>query len=351
MEINDIQEAMLDLRQELQRNYRKNPDNVFTTGVEGYWSNLDKDESRHLADISEKMGARSAVSAYYPHLFNVIFSLKRQGGLELLDISGHEKCIDYGCMWGALTIPLAKRCSYVLGIDQTMNSLRFLNMRIKEEGLCNVDLLCGSLNEYKNFNNKFDIAIVNGVLEWLPEEGDVELKNYYGKHKPKRYAGKPRDRQLSFLKRVHQDLSNDGKVYLAIENRFDFKMFFGAREPHSNLFFASILPRRMANWLSNVKLGRPYMNWTYSFRGVKDLLRDAGFSKVELYMCFPDYRYPERIIPYGGSLKNFTPTISLKNEKGQKSNKRCLARLGEFLFFRILRLKFFAPSIIAIGHK
>ena len=350
--MNDTQSSsIIGIREELRRSYEQNADNIFISDKEGYWSNLDKDESRHMADVSEKSGTHDAVRINYPHLFNVIFSPKRQGGLELLDLSGEESCVDYGCMWGALTIPLAKRCNYVLGIDQTMDSLRFLNTRIKEEGLSNIDLLCGSLKDIRSFKNKFDIAVINGVLEWMPEDGVVELKTYYGQYRHKRYTGNPKSQQLSFLKNVHQELATDGKLYLAIENRFDFKMFFGVKEPHSNLFLASVLPRKMANLLSKIRLGRPYINWTYSFQGVKTLLRKAGFSKIELYMCFPDYRYPERIIPYGGSLKSFTPTISIKSEKGRISYKRFLARVGELLFFKILRLKFFAPSIIAIGHK
>jgi 2-polyprenyl-3-methyl-5-hydroxy-6-metoxy-1,4-benzoquinol methylase len=351
MKTDKIEKAPADFRQELQCSYRKITENIFVSDKEGYWSNLDKHESRHLADVSEKTVTRDAVRAHYPYLFNIIFSPKRQAGLELLNLSGKESCIDYGCMWGAITIPLAKRCNYVLGVDQTLDSLRFLGARAKEGKLDNIDLLCCNLKNLKNFKNQFDIAIVNGVLEWIPEDGDIELKNYYGQYRPKLYTGNPGGQQLNFLKTVHQNLNAGGKLYLAIENRFDFKVFFGAREPHSNLFFVSFVPRKMADWISMMKLGRPYTNWLYSFRGIESLLLESGFSKIELYMCFPDYRYPERIIAYDGSLRNFTPTISLRNDVGRKSYKRFLARIGEFIFFKILRLKFFAPSIIAIGYK
>ncbi|MDD5428992.1 MAG: class I SAM-dependent methyltransferase [Candidatus Omnitrophica bacterium] len=347
-----VQKKPEDIRHELQAGYKKAAGNIFISDRQGYWSNLDKDESRRLADISSETGPRAAVRKHYPQFFNVIFSPKRQGGLELLDLSGEESCVDYGCMWGAMTIPLAKRCGYVLGVDQTLDSLRFLSTRLKEEKLDNVDLLCSNLKSLGNFRNKFDVALVNGVLEWIPESGDIELKRYYGQYKPKEYSGPtPGEQQLAFLKTVHRNLNDGGRIYLAIENRFDFKMFLGAKEPHSNLFFVSFLPRKAADWISKIKLGRPFTNWLYSFKGIKKVLEESGFSRVELYMCFPDYRYPERIIPYGGSLKDFTPTISPANDMGRKSYKRFLARIGEFAIFGILRLKFFAPSIIAIGHK
>ena len=351
MKTDKIQGTFTDFRRELQDNYKKNAENIFTADKEGYWSNLGKNENQHLLSALKEASTSDAVLKYYPDLFSIIFSPKRQGGLELLELSGNENCIDYGCMWGALTVPLAKRCNYVLAVDQTLDSLKFLSARIKEEKLDNVDLLCANLNDLRKFRNKFDLAIVNGIVEWIAEEGNIELKRYYGQYQHKDYNGNPGREQVSFLKNVYQNLSSQGRIYLAIENRYDFKMFFGAKDPHVDLLFTSFLPRRMANWVSKICLGRPYVNWLYSFQGIKSLLRDCGFSKIELFMCFPDYRFPERIIPYAGSLINFSPTISLENEKGKRPLRRLLARIGESLIFKTLRLKFFAPSIIAIAYK
>lgn len=326
-------------------------DGIWFGSTGGYWSNLDKEESRGLVEIMKYARTDETVKIHHPELFDAIFSPKRQSGLELLNLSGEEKCVDYGCMWGALTIPLAKRCSYVLGIDQTLDSLKLLDLRLKEEQLDNVELLCADLKSLKKFRNNFDVAVVNGVLEWIAEEGDIELNKYFGQRRFKQYTDNPRIQQLSFLKNVYQNLNANGRLYLAIENRYDFKMFFGARDPHTDLLFTSFLPRTAADWISRLNLGRPYVNWLYSFSGIKKILRQAGFSKIDLYMSFPDYRFPERIIPYKKGLRNFRPTISLKNEKGDRPLIRYLARAGEFVIFRILRLKYLAPSIIAIGYK
>lgn len=339
------------IREEIQNSYQNIEGRIYSTGLEGYWSNLDKKENQELISALGCMGTKDSIERYQPWLSGIIFSPKRAGGLELLDLSGEESCIDYGCMWGALTLALAKRCAYVVGIDQTMDSLRFLNARIKEEGLENVDLLCGDLREIKHFENKFDVAVVNGVLEWIPESGPIELKKYYGKHDSKEYSVDPGLQQMLFLKKVLQNLNADGKLYLAIENRFDFKMFLGMKDPHANILFASFLPRKVANLLSRLILGRPYVNWLYSFKGIEGLLKRAGFSNVVLYMCFPDYRFPERIMPYNSSLKGFRTTISLRNAKGQITIKRNLGAVAEYITFKILKAKYFAPSIVAIAYK
>lgn len=339
------------LRDCLQNNFLQVKEHLFVSQENGYWSNLNKEENRKLIGALENMTTREAINKYQGQLYEIIFSPKRQAGLELLDLSGNEICVDYGCMWGALTIPLAKRCKYVLGIDQTLDSLNLLNARLKEDKISNIDLLCGDLRKSNIFIGKSDIAVVNGVLEWIPEEGSINLRAYYGKYASKTYSINPKYKQLQFLKSVHQSLSSNGKIYLAIENRFDFKMFLGAKDPHANLLFTSLLPRKVADLISKIRLGRKYVNWLYSFNGIQSLLEESGFSKVDLYMCFPDYRFPERIIPYDMPLRNFRPTISLKNVKGKFSVKRFLARIAEFVFFGIFRAKYFAPSIIAIGYK
>lgn len=337
----------------LKSQYQINSEDIFFSDNNGYWSNLNKEENKVLIESLQHCSAREALVKHQAWLEDVVYSPKRQAGLELLQLSGDEFCIDYGCMWGALTIPLAKRVKFVLGIDQTLDSLRFLRARTVEEGLSNVALLCHDIRKMPVLpnNSQVDIAIVNGVLEWVPEEGPIELKKYYGKYDAKKYSVSPRQQQVLFLKKVNENLNDGGKLYIAIENRFDFKMFLGMKDPHANILFASFLPRKIADYLSRIILGRPYVNWLYSFEGIDALLKEAGFSKADLYMCFPDYRFPEKIISCNSSLNDFRTTISLRNERGRITFKRNVGIIAEFIVFRMLKAKYFAPSIIAIAYK
>jgi len=342
--------ALLDL---LKSYYEMSDDGFFVADIEGYWSNLTKAENKLMVESLSHSTAREVLLKHQPWLESVIYSPKRQAGLELLQLRGDEVCIDYGCMWGALTIPLALRTKFVLGVDQTMESLQFLKARLRDEEVDNIALLRNDLRKMPIFPEqaRVDVAVVNGVLEWIPEVGDIELKTYYGKHHAKAYSGHPEEQQISFLHRVHQNLNEKGKLYLAIENRFDFKMFLGIKDPHSNTLFTTVFPRKVANWISLAKLGRPYINWTYSFSGIVSLLKKTGFSNVELYMCFPDYRFPESIIPYNSSFDNYRPTISRRNADGKITIKRTGGHLAELVAFKVLKAKALAPSIIAIGYK
>ncbi|GJQ50993.1 MAG: hypothetical protein HKUEN01_33790 [Candidatus Kuenenia stuttgartiensis] len=332
-------------REELEEYYDKIGGNLFLSNREGYWSNLDKNENAELISTLKHLTVKEAIKRHHGWLFDVIFSPKRAVGLELLELSGNEACVDYGCMWGALTIPLAKRCKYVLGVDQTLDSLKFLSAYAKEEKLENIDLLCENLKEIAVFKNKFDVAIVNGVLEWIPERGEIELKKYWSKTKQKKYIENPLTLQKKFLNTVYQSLSEKGKLYLAIENRYDYKMFLGGNDPHAGIPFVSILPRKLSNFISEKKLNRPYVNWLYSFYQLKKILSDVGFSKIDLYSCFPDYRFPDQILSFEFGLKSFTSTKQSKTVRGK------IARVIETILFGHLRLKFFASSIIAVAQK
>lgn len=336
---------------DLNKHFKRDVSGIFVSGYEGYWSNLTREENRSLIDGLQEYGARQALLKYQGWLENVVYSPKRCAGLELLQLKGDETCIDYGCMWGALTIPLAKMTEQVLGIDQTRESLLFLKARAKEENIENVELLCTDLKKLEDFENIADIAVVNGVLEWIPEMGPIALKNYYGQYSEKEYRDIPYALQKSFLKTVRQHLREKGKLYLAIENRYDFKMFLGKKDPHSNLLWTSFLPRSLANRISYFKLGRPYVNWLYSFAGIESILKEAGFGSVELYACFPDYRFPEMIMPYHNNLNNYRTLVSFQNSDGKISLRKAAMAAAERILFRILKLKSLSPSIIAVACK
>jgi len=339
------------LLEEIRKNFKCHENGIFFSNGGGYWSSLNLGENSKLIESLTYRSPRQALRKLYPHLENVVFSPKRQAGLELLQLTGNETCIDFGCMWGALTIPLAKRTRFVLGVDQTLDSLRFLKARIRESQCQNVALLNHDIRQMPILSEKVDVAIVNGVLEWVPEQGRVELKGYFHKRLKREYKGSPGETQKTFLEKVYANIKDKGKLYLAIENRYALNTFFGERDPHTGLLFTSFSPRWLANSISQMVLGRKYVNWLYSFGEMRRILSEVGFSKIDLYMCFPDYRYPTRIIPYEASLRNFESSITTVNSKGKRTIKRWLARKMERIVFRYLGIRSVAPSIIAIAHK
>lgn len=293
--------------------FKKESEIIFTIpGSCGYWSNLSRIENTELISALETYSTREAIVKINPLLTDVIFSEKRSAGLDLLNLNGSETVIDLGCMWGALTIPIAKMVSEVLGIDQTMESLIFSAARVKEEGLKNINFLCGNLRDLTLPEESFDVALVNGVLEWIPEIEEIELRNYWYAKFARKSHGNPKEMQIAFLKNIHTGLKKGGQLYLAIENRYDYKMFFGIPDPHTGILFTTIAPRWLANIISLLFKKRNYRTWIYSFRGTERLLKDVGFSKVKVYSCWPDYRFPDFITPYGKNKYFFSPLANIQ---------------------------------------
>ena len=324
---------------------------IFTAGhAPGYWSNLSPSQNAELVSMLGTRPTRECIEAVQPALSDVIFSDRRAAALELLQLNGTEVAVDYGCMWGAIAIPLAKQAARVLAIDQTFESLRFSEARAQEAGLSNMSFLCGNLRDLQLPPETFDVAIVNGVLEWIPEQEPVVVGQYVERADERRSSGNPGEMQLAFLAKVCTELKPGGRLLLAIENRFDYKMFCGVRDPHTGTLFTTIAPRGLANVISKVSRSREYRPWIYSFAGTEALLKRAGFSAVDLYACWPDYRFPERIQLRDADNTGFSPTTA-RNAAGAITAKRLIANRLEWLLFKALRLNGLAPSIIAIARR
>lgn len=330
--------------------YEMSEDGIYaSTSQSGYWSNLDKDQNAKLLDLARSQSTKAAIKKIKPELTEIIFSESRAVATELLQTKGDETVVDLGCMWGALTIPMAKSVKTVLGVDQTLESLQFTSLRAAEEGLENVSFLQADLRSVDLPEKFFDIALVNGVLEWIPEIDNVVVSDYVLGSGARRSSDNPQNMQLDFLQRTHRALSDEGKLFLAIENRFDFKMFLGFPDPHTNLHFATILPRAVANLISRIIKKRQYRPWIYSFPGLHRLLRKAGFSRVDLYVCWPNYHFPVFISPYGTKNEFFQPAS--RRRDGKLRLKRIILHEIEKAINQYPVLQFFAPSIIAVAHK
>ena len=329
--------------------FLKDSSGIYRTGNTGYWSNLSKDENTTLRNSISSLGPNKAVKELIPHLYDMIYDPKREAALDLFTYKPNATCLDFGCMWGVLSVGASKRFKNVISLDQTYESLYFLNHRCKEEKIENISCIQCDLKKI-DFENIADYAVVNGVLEWIPIDESVEVDKF---HQNSEAPGKtinlrPKDMQVNFLKVVYKSLKKDGEIVLAIENRHSYQYYMGMKDPHVNLFFTTFMPRFISNFISLVFRKRPYRNFIYSFNDIRKLVGLAGFKEVQLYAAFPNYHFPEMILGY--SKAGFENYERYPN-KLRITYKQKITYFVEIILMKYFRARFFSPAIIVKARK
>ena len=349
------QKEMIDLKEYLKLHYKDYDDGVFLSGKTGYWSNLSEKKNKEFYKILEKNDCKTAVKSFMPQFEEMIFSSKREAALELLDHSKQGICIDYGSMWGVLSVGMAKRGHHIIAVDQTYDSLKFLKLRATEESLENIHLVNDDIRDV-NFKNIADYALVNGVLEWIPETSEVVVDDYFKKSsflkkekKSNQILKKPREMQISFLKKIYESLKKEGQLLLAIENKLHYGYLLGQPDPHVNLKFTTFLPRNLSNIISRVFRKKEYRTHIYSFSELKALLREAGFSKIDDFCCFPMYHFPSLIVP--NSKEGIRQYETYENKDIITWKQKLVFRYFEIFLMKYLKARNFCPSIIIVATK
>ena len=140
---------------------------------------------------------------------------------------------------------------------------------------------------------------------------------------------------------------------MAIENRWDYQHFLWKRDPHSNLFFTAILPRKISSLISRIVYGRDYVNYIYSMKQLERLLSLAGFSIIKKFAAFPDYRFPKKILDMNNiNTEDYEPVYN--NKKTKNILKKIFRRLRftlDIILYKKFKLLGLAPSFIIIATK
>ena len=259
-----------------------------------YWGEVSRHEARELLEAARKGSWAEAVRARFPERDNMTYGLldlQRASWAPMLGLDQRSVALDIGSGYGAITHSLSRSVGELYSVEAVPERIEFTQERLRQEGIHNVQLIQASATALPLVENSFDLVVTNGILEWI---GEWDLE------------GDPRSAQLRFLRRIWRLLKDDGLLVIGIENRFGYGFFLGQND-HSGIPYTSLVPRRVASFMLRyshtphdhkpLNPKREYRTYTYSERGYRKLLADAGFADAACYWAEPGYNQPYSLIP------------------------------------------------------
>jgi hypothetical protein len=243
-----------------------------------------------LHDLIEEIKAGrpwlEAVTARYaeakPWLYRIITATSRTAFFDLLP-AGNGPVLDIGAGWGQIARPLARQRP-VVALEPVAERLAFIRAAAAQDGLgANLAFMEADYFDIE-FKTPLAAICVIGVLEWA------------GANQTEHDA---QERQRMLLRKVRAELAPDGALLLGIENRLGLKYLLGCPDDHTGLAGIACLPAPAARTRFHTATGHALPSFTYSHPELQRMLHDAGFSRVDFFGAFPDYKLTEQIIPFG----------------------------------------------------
>ncbi len=252
----------------------------FYTGADFYSDGDIEDELLEMVKRTNDYSEILTNDNRWPILYHL--SPIRQNIINWYPFKENASCLEIGGGCGAITGALCESLKEVKVVELSKRRASINFERHKNYD--NLEIIVANLNDIK-FDQKFDYITLNGVLE---------------------YAGsftKTNDPYKDFLKQIKKYLKPDGKLIIAIENRYGLKYFAGAKEDHTAKEFDGI-----TGYQGNKNIR------TFGKNEFEDLLTQSGFPEQDFYYPHPDYKMPLEIysqdwLPDADVLMSKTPNF------------------------------------------
>jgi len=204
----------------------------------------------------------------WPSLYHL--SPYRPTIIDCFDFQNKEATIlELGAGCGAITCWLGDHFRDVHAVEGSFQRAYIARLRCR--GLSSLKVYAANFFDL-DLDKQFDIVTLIGVLEYS--------HLYHPVHREK-----PHEAALSTLQLIHRGIKDQGILLLAIEDKLGLKYFSGAKEDHSGKLFDGIQGYPAAQ--SPV---------TFSAAELDQLLQRAGFTAIDFYLPFPDYKLARTII-------------------------------------------------------
>jgi SAM-dependent methyltransferase len=240
-----------------------------------------------LNKLARENGWRSALRIVYgdnASIIRYVTEVGRASFIDLLPLTHECNLLEIGPGLGQFTTLLARRAKSVYALEVVPGQARFAAERCRQEGTTNVHLAVGGDDcRLPYVENAFELVVLNLVFEWCASRcSDEAFTNV----------------QRQLINEICRVLKPGGSLYLATKNRFALRYLIGKPDEHCyGLRFGSALPRWLTRFLVRLKGHSKTVGFLYSHTSLKDMLRDAGFERIDSFWATPEMRFPTHYVP------------------------------------------------------
>ena len=198
--------------------------------------------------------------AEWPILYH--FSTGRENIIEWLPMDKSTKILEIGSGCGAITGALAKKGGMVTCVD--LSKKRSLINAYRNQDCENVTIKVGNFMDIEpELDTDYDYCLLIGVFE-------------YGQS----YMMGTETPYEDFLKTIRRHTKKNGRIVIAIENRYGLKYWAGCKEDHLGEYFKGLEGYEPGDGVK-----------TFSKKGLERIFDTCNEKKVQFYYPYPDYKF------------------------------------------------------------
>ncbi|MCD7863969.1 MAG: class I SAM-dependent methyltransferase [Lachnospiraceae bacterium] len=203
----------------------------------------------------------------------------RENIVDWIPMEKSAKVLEVGSDCGAITGSLSRKAGEVTCIDPSRKRSQINAYRHQDCG--NVTIHVGNFKDIEpELPADYDYIFLVGVFAYGVD--------YMGTERPFE----------EFLSIILKHLSKDGRIVIAIENKYGLKYFAGCKEDHLGTYFSGI---------ENYAAGGGVR--TFSRPGLEQIFASCGMKDYHFYYPYPDYKfmttvYSDERLPKKGELSN-----------------------------------------------
>ncbi|HEY4301524.1 MAG TPA: class I SAM-dependent methyltransferase [Candidatus Didemnitutus sp.] len=254
---------------------------------QGFRDTTASDLTALVAEVNAGRPWREAVQERYattkPWLHRIIAAPIRTSFLGAVLPAETSPVLDIGSGWGQVARVLAASRP-VVALEPVAERLAFIDAAARQDGVRDRIVSVGADYLDVDFAERFSAICAIGVLEWAGAFQDRE---------------DPRQRQARFLEKTRRDLAPGGALVIGIENRIGLKYLLGCPDDHLGVAGIACLPAEIAARRWRQHSGAAMQSFTYNQDELEKMLCRAGYTAIEFFGAFPDYKVPEQIIEFG----------------------------------------------------